>query len=57
MKFTSRYIFLALILMILLSGGFILLSHQGIALKLFIISFWIMVLGIVLYIFELKNED
>lgn len=48
---------MASVLMILLSGVSILLNHQGFALKLFIISFWILVLGTALYIIDLKNEN
>jgi len=57
MKLTSKYVFLASVLMILLSGLSIFLNHQGFALKLFIISFWILVLGTVFYIIDLKNEN
>lgn len=57
MKFTSKYIFLAFILIILLSGTSMILNHQGFALKLFIISFGILVLGVILYVLELKNEN
>lgn len=57
MKFANRYVFLVSVLMILLSGASIFLNHQGLALKLFIISFWILVLGTALYIIDLKNEN
>lgn len=57
MRVSSRYIFSVSILIILLAGVSILLQHQGFALKLFIISFWMLVLGVILYVVELKNED
>lgn len=56
MKFTSSYFFVTLLIIFLLSGAAIILQHQGFALKLLIISFWTLVLGVIFYILELKNE-
>ena len=56
MKILTRAVFSLGILVFLLCGLAILLMHQGFATKLFVLSFWILFLGTILYIVDLKNE-
>lgn len=56
MKFTSSYFFVTLLIIFFLSGVAMILQHQGFALKLLIISFWVLVLGVIFYVLELNNE-
>jgi len=56
MKILTRAVFSLGILVFLFCGLAILLMHQGFATKLFVLSFWILFLGTILYIVDLKNE-
>lgn len=56
MRIKSSYIFLLGLLSLMLGGISIFLNHQGLALKPIIISFWIMMVGSLIYFIELKDE-
>lgn len=56
MKLRSQNVFLLALLIILSSGVSLILHHPGFALRLMIISFWILAAGTLIYILELKNE-
>jgi len=56
MSILSKYIFLIGLFLILLGGLFVFLNHQGFALRLLGLAFWIIVGGTLLYIMESKNE-
>ena len=56
MKSLSKYFFLGAIATILLSALSVFLIHQGFAQKLFVISFFLLILGTVFYIIEIRNE-
>ncbi|TSC87768.1 MAG: hypothetical protein G01um10147_454 [Microgenomates group bacterium Gr01-1014_7] len=56
MRILSKHTFLVGLFFILLSGLAAFLNHSGFALRLIVLSFWIIVGGSLLYIFELKNE-
>lgn len=53
----SRYIFSVTCLIFVLSGILIVLNHHEFASKLIEFNFLILFIGIVLYLFELINED
>lgn len=59
MKSTSRYIFLLLIAIILFSSILIITNHIGYAQRLLNPTFFLFVIGVVLYIWEsiYKHED
>lgn len=51
-----KYIFLIGLFFVLLGALAIILNHSGLALRFLLISFWIMAVGTLFYILELKNE-
>ncbi len=52
----SKYIFLTGLFFVLLSAIAMISNHLGFALRFLVISFWIMAVGTLFYILELKNE-
>lgn len=56
MGLKSRYFFGLVLLMFILSAVFIMFGHSGFASRFLGISFWVLVLGITLYIWEVTNE-
>lgn len=49
--------FVLSLLLFLSAGLLIFTNHQGAALKIFIVSFWILVLGVFIYVGQLKGRS
>lgn len=56
MKLSSKNIFLIGLFFLLLGGLSIVLNHSGFALRLLGLSFWMIAVGWIFYIFEIRNE-
>lgn len=51
-----KAIFVLVLLLFLLAGLMISTSHQGAALKIFILSFWVLVLGVFLFVRRIEGK-
>lgn len=56
MKLESRHIFILAIFILLISGVFILTNHLGFASRLMNLVFWMTLISVILYIWEIKND-
>lgn len=56
MKFKSEFIFAIGLFVLILSAISLILNHQGFALRLLYISFWILTLATVCYLWETAKD-
>lgn len=57
MSYLSRNIFAAGLIILMFSGLSIVTHHQGFALRLLNLSFWIFVVGVIIYLMETIKDE